>query len=276
MKALEVKQKYSRGLLFYFSLWLSLFKNTVHRSLEYRINFVGRSLVEILFISSNFLFAQSIGSKGGLILGWAPEELILFFGAVFLLDALFMLLLHDNLTEFDSLIRQGTFDFHLLRPVNSLFLTAFRFPNAISVVNFVLSLGVILYAFSQLPEAPPLLSIFLGILYLILGFLLVIALNVLIFCFGFYMIRSDMLVWMFFEFYRLSFRPDDFYFAWLRRILFTFFPAAFFVSIPVKIFLNKPLSGWLWAAPWAYILLAYFLLSFFWKRGIMRYEGALS
>ncbi len=276
MKALEDKKTYSRGVGFYIKLWGSLFKNTVHRSLEYRINFFGRALIEVLFISSNFIFAQSIGERNPLILGWAPGELLLFFGFVFFIDALFMVMMHDNLAEFDSLIRQGTFDFHLLRPVNSLFLTAFRFPNAISVVNFFLSLCVILYSFTLLTALPSALNIFLGLIYLALGFLLVVALNVLIFCLGFYMIRSDMLVWMFFEFYRLSFRPDDFYFSWLRRILLTVFPAAFFVSIPVKILLNKPLSVWLWIAPWAYVLITFILLSFFWKRGIKHYEGALS
>lgn len=169
MKALEDKKTYSRGVGFYIKLWGSLFKNTVHRSLEYRINFLVAHSLKFFYFFKLYFCPKYWWEKSSHF-GLGTRRASFIFRFCIFIDALFMLMMHDNLAEFDSLIRQGTFDFHLLRPVNSLFLTAFRFPNAISVVNFVLSLCVIAYSFSLLTPLPSFLNIFLGLIYLALGF----------------------------------------------------------------------------------------------------------
>lgn len=276
MKASGVEIETKRSFFFYVGLWIHLFKNTLHRAVEYRTNFFGRSFTEVLWISSQILFAYSITGHSSTILGWRSEELLVFFGFMTLLDALFMLFIHDNLREFESLIKNGTFDFHLLRPVNTVFLSTMRFPNAVSLVNLSYSIGIIIYASIKLDVTLSLLTLLAGIIYFLLGFLLVFLLNVFIMSLGFWMTRTNMLVWLFFEFYRLSFRPDDFYFHWLRRILLSIFPAAFFISIPVKIFLGKALESWMWFMPWILLVIGFITVRTMWQKGIKNYEGALS
>ena len=276
MRALADKNAAMRTALFYPRLWLRLFWNSAQRSLEYRINFVGRTVTELVWLSSQVVFALALASGSHLIKGWSAAELFLFFGGVALLDALFMLFLHENLRAFDSIIREGTFDFYLLRPVSTFFLASFRFPSVIAVVNFVFALGMIAYGMAGAGHSIASGNILLGLLYLMAGFFLVILFNVFIMSIGFWMTRSSILVWMFFEFYRLSFRPDDFYFSWLRRILLTVFPAAFFISVPVKILLGKEVSLWMWLGPWVLLAIGVPLVNLLWQRGIKNYEGALS
>jgi len=274
MKALEANEK--RNFSYYFYLWINLYKNTLQRALEYRTNFLGRGFVEVLWVSSQVLFVYSIAGNNTSIAGWETTELLLFFGFMTLVDALFMLFIHDNLREFEGLLREGTFDFHLLRPVNSIFLSTMRFPNSVSIINLIYASGIILYACSKLTSSLSAANMSIGLLYLAIGFGLVFALNVFIMSLGFWMTRTNVLVWLFFEFYRLSFRPDDFYFSWLRRILFTIFPAAFFISVPVKIFLGKDLHPWLWIGPWLLLLVGIWVARTAWHKGIKNYEGALS
>ena len=265
-----------KSLFFYIPLWFALFKNSVQRLMEYRANFLGRSFTEICFISSQVIFSLAV-SKGGLSVGgWSPMELLFFFGMLSFIDAFFMLLIHDNLHAFQDLMKNGSFDFYLLRPTSTLYLSLFRFPNAIALVNLSYAIGILIYSSMKLALFPSLPHLALGMIYGCIGLALVFCLAASVMCLGFFLTQSSALVWMFFEIYRLSFRPDDFYFSWLRRFLLSIFPAAFFISIPTKIILGKELTPWMYIGPWILLFIAIILLKKIWAKGIAHYDGAMS
>jgi len=164
----------------------------------------------------------------------------------------------------------------LLRPVNSLFLGAFRSVNVLSIFNAGCGMALAIYAIIHGSLHLNVLDVTVWLGYLLLGATTVVMFGVLIMSMGFWTIQTQPLVWLFFECYRLAFRPDDLYSAWLRRILVSVFPAAFFVSIPVRLALHKT-EGWIWyIAPVAITLMMSTLAVTTWNRGVKKYEGALS
>lgn len=265
-----------KELKFYIRLWFSLFWNSCQRSFEFRTNFFSQIFTESVWLFSQIVFVFALFNGHQLIGSWNQYELLFFFGGVTLLDAFWTLAIRDNMQEFQNLMRQGTFDFYLLRPTSVLFLTMARFQTPATLINVILSGGILIYAANHLPQTLVSTNMLLGGFYFILGIGLALALSITVISIGFWFVNTDSLMWLFFEFYRLGFRPDDFYFVWLRRILLSIFPAAFFVSIPVKIFLGKEISTWMLIGPWALLAICIFLVSIFWKRGIKHYEGALS
>lgn len=260
----------------YIRLWFKLFANSLHRAAEYRLNFLGRIFVEACFISAQVLFALALSKGGVSVGGWTPMELLFFFGMVTFIDAFYMIFIHENLHTFQDLMRQGTFDFYLLRPLSSLYLSLLRFPSPLGLLNLFYSSGILIYALLHL-ETPVLWpNVLLGLFYSLVGFLLLATFTTTVLACGFFLTQTSALVWTFFEFYRLSFRPDDFYFSWLRRFLMSIFPAAFFISVPSKIFLGKELSVWLYIGPIVILIFSVFFVQKLWARGIRHYDGAMS
>ena len=107
-------------LFFYLNLWLSLAKNSLIRSMEYKTNFIGRSVVEVLWIGTQIVFFEAVFSQVGLLKGWNHTEMLFFCGSMFLVDGFYMMTLHDNMTGFGRLMRSGLFDFYLLTIVTNI------------------------------------------------------------------------------------------------------------------------------------------------------------
>ncbi|MBS1983611.1 MAG: ABC-2 family transporter protein [Bdellovibrionales bacterium] len=257
----------------YARLWLSLCRNTLAREMEFKINFVGRSVTEVvwvgtqvIFFSTALRFTPNIGNLVG-------PEVWLFLGSIFVVDGLFMLFLYDNQLGFGRMIRSGLMDFHLLRPVSAVFLANFRQVNIVSLTNFSSGVAISLWALAQLHL--DFWHLLVWVVYVALGFVLVGSLSVLVVSTAFWTTQTSNLNWLFFELYRLGWRPETLYDAWLRRLLLCVFPAAFFVSIPVQLAVGK-VSGIWFLLPWIPVTLLLLLTRYIWKRGLRRYEGALS
>jgi ABC-2 type transport system permease protein len=272
-ESVPTPRRVPRSIFDYIRLWVSLLRNAFVRELEFKTNFIGRACVEIIWIGTQTVFFTTAMRFMDRFGNLDREEIWLFMGTMFFLDGLFMLFIHDNQLRFGGLIREGLMDFHLLRPVSSLFLAMFRYVNVVSITNLVIAGGVVGYAFWHLhlpPERMLIWAVYTGS-----GLLLTASIVVLACSLCFWTVQSSNLVWLFYELYRLGWRPESLYGDWLRRILLSVFPAAFFVSVPVQLTLGKR-DGWWFVFPWIAVATVMALTHGVWKRGIRRYEGALS
>jgi len=259
----------------YFKLWVAFAKNSLIRQLEYKVNMVGRFFTEFIWLSGQLLFFKAIFLQVPQFAGWTEMEIYFFVGSLYLLDGSFMFFLSENQNRFGDLVRNGLFDFYLLRPVSAFFMSCFRYLNLSGIVN--LSAGVILstYAISSGELSITTSGFFIWLLYLFGGFLLLTCLLMSVCTLAFWVIQTRNLNWLFFELYRLGWRPENLYPTWIRRFLLGFFPAAFLVSIPVQLGLGKLHGAW-FVYPWVWVLLTLFGLRALWHKGLSRYEGALS
>ena len=265
-----------KTLFFYAGLWFLLLKNALIRDFDYKLTFICRALVEVIWISTQFVFFTAIFNQIGALSGWTYWEIVFFCGSMFLVDGVYMMVLYDNMAAFGRLMRMGLFDFYLLRPVSSLFLGAFRSVNTVPVVNIAIGLATCAYPILKGHIALSAGSFLLWAIYLSLGSWMVIMLGVFLISFGFWITQTQPLTWLFFELYRMSLRPDDLYTKWMRRILLSAFPAALFISVPVRLALGKETNAiWYAVPPVAAMVLTLMALGV-WNKGVKKYEGAMS
>ncbi len=260
----------------YLRLWISFLKNSLIRQLEYKANFLGRLFIEFFWVATQILFFKAIFLQVNSFAGWNEGEIYFFVGCLYVVDGLHVTLMSENQNKFGSLIRNGMFDFYLLRPVSSFFMSCFRFVNLPGMMN--LSAAVLLLSYSLNQELvsvswPHLILLFA---HLIAGLSLLFCLSISASAIAFWATQVQNMNWLFYELYRLGWRPENLYPNWIKRMLLGVFPAAFFVSVPAQIALGK-LQGPLWMmAPFAWLAIGILLASIMWKKGLKRYEGALS
>lgn len=255
-----------------FAIWGALVRNSFVRSLEFRLEFVGRAVVEVVWMGSQILTFQAPFRYAADLGGWTPSEMWFFIGTLLAFDGLYVTFMHPNQNQFGALLRNGQFDFYLIYPLPSLFLALFRFVNVHGIINVALGLGLTVWAATR-PDIH--VNVALWLLYGLLGMGVVAGLAMLVTTIGFWTIQNANLMWFFFELYRLGFRPESFYASWLRRILLSIFPAAFFFSVPVQLALGK-LGGFWFVWPWLLVGVLMSLVAVTWRAGLKRYEGALS
>lgn len=263
------------SVLKYLRFWLSFARNSLLRQLEYKLNFIGRASVEVAWVSTQIVFFAAIFNLVPSLGHWSQPEIWFFLATLIIVDGVFMMLVYDNLTKRSSMVREGLLDFVLLRPVSSLFLTNFRYVNTISLTNISMGVGLMIWTFVHHGLVLSAGQVLLWFVYTTLGAATVIALTVLVSSLAFWTTQAANLTWFFFEIYRLGFRPETFYPSWIRRVLMTIFPAAFFISIPVQITLGKKDGAW-FVYPFLACAVMWMIAIFVWKRGLKRYEGALS
>ena len=254
-------------------IWWSLFKYSLAREMEFKTNFLGRGLIEVIWLVTQVIFFSTALKYMDHFGNLEREEVWLFVGTLFFVDGLFMMFFHDNQKNFGQMIRGGLLDFHLLRPISPLFLANFKSVNAVSVLNLLIAGGVVGWASINLHLS--ILQMLIWTVYAATGLILIGCLGILTCSIAFWTTQTSNLMWMFFELYRLGFRPETLYDRWLQRFLLTIFPAAFFMSIPVQLTLGKRNGIW-YAYPFVVVMLAVAITTYIWKKGIRNYEGAMS
>lgn len=254
------------------ALWGALVRNSFVRQLEFRADFAGRIVVEFVWLASQLLTFVAAYRFTDNLAGWNRAEMGFFLGSLITIDGLYTIFLYPNQNKFGSLLRNGQLDFYLLYPLPTVFLAFFRFVNVHGVINVALGVALLVW---QLSTATLSVNWILWGIYMLLGTLTVACVGIFVTTLGFWTTQTTNLVWFFFELYRLGFRPENFYRPWMRRFLLSVFPAAFFFSIPAQISLGKLGGAWL-LYPWLVAGACVALVAILWKRGIQRYEGALS
>ena len=183
----------------YFKLWLSLLKNSVIRQTDYKANLIGRLLIEVVWMGTQILFFKSAFRLVPALAGWSEGEIWFFVGSMFFVDAMMMMLVHDNQNNFGQIIRLGQFDFYLLYPASSLFLANFRFVNAMSFINIGCAFALVIWA-STFPDVHmTLLSWSVWLCYVFIGSGLVAMLGILLCSLSFWTTQSSNIVWLFYE-----------------------------------------------------------------------------
>jgi len=260
----------------YPKIWLSLLRNCFLRQSEFKLDFVGRLLVELVWIGTQIVFYKSTFQFVSHLGSWSEADIWFFVATLILVDSLNMIFFHDNINRFGQVIKLGLLDFYLLYPLSLRFLCLLRFVNVVSIVNIFCGIGVMIYALNLLPTPLSVFQILTWFLYTGLGALMIGLLASCICAVAFWTTQSTNLVWFFYELYRLAHRPENLYAPWLRRILLSAFPAAFFISIPVQLTLKKLDTPFWFIAPFLVLGALLLISKILWTNGVKRYEGALS
>src|ERR1043165_8330482 len=110
----------------YGSIFSALWKNSIVREMQFKLNFLLWIVVELLWFALQLTFIGVIYSHTDHIGDWSKWQVVLLIGTSNFIQQLFTTIFLSNLTQLSELIRTGRLDFLLLLPINTRFLISLR------------------------------------------------------------------------------------------------------------------------------------------------------
>ena len=262
-------------VLRYFSLWRSFFNNSLTRDLEFKANFLGGLIVDIIFYGIQFFFFSIIYSYVDALGVFTREDVMIFLVITFLADTFYMFFFSGNLFNLNRWMVRGDLDYFLLRPVESQFMVSFRYVKSYALVSIVILLIMLTTLIIDYSKPIGFFNVLAFVFSFLMGTVLWYSVDFIISSSCFWFKNFSVSGWLSHEILKFSTRPDSIYTGILRKVLFSMIPMVLIASIPTRTLLYGPnIQYLLWQLFMAMTFLS--LTRIIWKRGLMLYESASS
>lgn len=227
----------------YLRLYGYFVRFSVSRALEFRFDFFFRVFMDLAYYTMLLIFFKVIFRNTNLLGGWTEPQVMVFMAGWFVVDALQMTVISNNLHMLPSLVNRGDLDYYLVRPVSTLFFVSVRDFAVNSLLNLAAAVAILGWALQRYPE--PLgwgrLALFCGLL--LNGVLLFYLIRLILLLPVFWTHSVQGLQAVFYSMIQLGERPDGIYHGWVRRVLLSVLPFALIISYPARL-LFEPFDYW--------------------------------
>jgi len=260
----------------YVRLYQVFARNNFVRELEFRANFWAKVFTNIGWLASFALFVKIIFANTNAIGTWKEGEVFLLFGTFLLVRSLMDILFTQNLSKIPELIRMGTMDFVLTKPVPSLFYVSARYLSLDEVGSLLGAGGVLAYAIYLLHLTPSIGQFGAWLLLVLLGLATLYAIQLLLMTLSFWLIRLDNLSALTETVVFLARYPPDI-FPRLLSFFFSFvLPLTFVAAVPASVLLGKRAAAPALLLAGAIAIGFVTLASLFWRYATRAYTSASS
>jgi ABC-2 type transport system permease protein len=250
-------------------------KVNIQMSLAYRADTVVNILLNLMWLGWELLSLSIIFNNTDTIGGWDFGELIALLGVFRLVHTLMIALIWPNTEKFNQSIRDGSMDYTLLQPINSMFLVTFSRITIWRAWDLVLATILIIVGLNLSGDTTTPLNILTFILLTISGAIIIYSLWIVLIALTFWFTKFDNNVTILQALLDAGRYPVTVYPAWLRILVTFVVPIAVATTIPLQ-----GLRGDL-TLPRVFMFLVIGMISFLiasqvWKRGLKQYSGASS
>lgn len=250
-------------------------KVNIQMSLAYRADTLVNILVNLVWLGWELLSLNIIFSNTATLGGWGPGELIALLGVFRLVNTLMAALIWPNTERFNTSVRDGSLDYVLLQPVNSLFVISFSRITVWRIWDLGLALALIVAGISQAGGRATPAGLLAFVVLAASGAVVIYSLWIVLIALTFWFTKFDNNVTILQALLDAGRYPATVYPAWLRLIVTFVVPIAVATTVPVQ-----ALRGELSAAQ---VLLfvgvgaaSLMVASQVWRFGVRRYSGASS
>jgi ABC-2 type transport system permease protein len=262
-------------LIRYLRLYACFVRFSFSRAMEFRLDFTFRIGMDMLWYLVNWSFFWILFKHTPLLGGWTYDQMVVFVGGVFVADAIQMTVFANNMWWLPVAINKGDIDYHLVRPVSSLFFLSLREFAANSFVNLIMAAGILVWALARYPAPFGAAAIAVYLALLLVGVVLHYSMQMWFLIPTFWMHTSSGLREIFWSVDQFSSRPYGIYIGWVRRLLTSILPCALIISFPTRTLFEGATPGLL-----AHLLGvtagAFVLTLVLWKLGLRAYASASS
>jgi ABC-2 type transport system permease protein len=259
----------------FFKLISTFIKINVQMAVAYRADTIVNILLNLMWLGWELLSLTIIFSNTDTLGGWGLGELIALLGVFRLVNTMMVALIWPNTERFNQSIRDGSMDYTILQPVNSMFLITFSRINIWRIWDLVLAIVLIVLGVDMAGDVATPLSIFNFILLTISGTVVIYSLWIVLIAFTFYFTKFDNNVTLLQALLDSGRYPATVYPIWLRFIVTFIIPIAVATTVPLQA-LRQELEG-IRVVMFIGIGVASFLIaSQVWKAGLKKYSGASS
>jgi len=272
----------------YLKVFLIFARNSLVRDMTFRANFIIDAISSIAWMSMNlafyvliFQYTPMIGADSG----WGKYEFFLFLSTTLVVNSIVQALFMTNADEFSELIRTGSLDFALLKPIDTLFLVSLQRIDWSSLGNLVFGLGLMGYAFAKLDYLPGPVAIGLYLLYVVCGVAILYSLMMSLAASSVWLGRNQTLYDFWFYITNFSRYPKEIYsgkYGDPLRWFFTFIiPVLLVINVPARFLVRslRPHTAQDWLLPAFALLAALASLAaarWIFNQALVRYRSASS
>jgi ABC-2 type transport system permease protein len=231
------------GLAQYARVFLTFARNSLVRDMTFRANFIIETISSFGWMTINlgfylliFEYTPALGTGAD---AWSKYQFFVLFSTGLLVNSLVQTLFMVNVDEFSELIRTGSLDFALLKPIDTQFLISLQRVDWSSLGNFFVGLGVLFYSLAQLDYAPGAVQLVLYPLYVLCGLAIFYSLMIALAATTIWMGRNESLYDFWFYIVNFARYPREIYRGPVgkpMRWFFTFIlPVLVVVNVPARL-----------------------------------------
>jgi ABC-2 type transport system permease protein len=259
----------------YLKLLATLIKINVQQELAYRADTIVSILLNLMWLGWELLSLSIIFGNTATLGGWGLGELIALLGVFRLVNMLMAALLWPNTEKFNAAMRDGSLDYTLLQPVNSLFLISFSRIVVWRIWDLFLGVILIVVGISMSGGGATPLNLASFVLLVASGGVILYSLWIVMIAFTFWFVKFDNNVTILQALLDAGRYPATVYPPWLRLIVTFVVPIAVATTVPLQALRGD--LGW-----WQVLLFlgvgaaSMLVAARVWKAGVRRYSGASS
>lgn len=259
----------------YLKLLGIFYRFSLLKELEYRVNFITNAFMSIFWLAWGVIGATIFFEHRDAIGGWTFYQVLMVLGLFSFFTGIIEAFLRPNIVQVIEQVRDGTFDFVLVKPINAQFYSSLHSVTLWRLVDVAAGGIVILYALNALRVTPTGEQLLAFGLMIVIAVLLIYSLWLMMMTMAFWFVKVDNFAELFFSFYEAGRFPITVYSGWLRGILTFIVPIAFITTFPAAALLGllesfQVITGMLLAT------FLFILSNRFWNFALRSYSSASS
>ncbi len=258
-----------------FQLIKTFLKVNIQMSLAYRADTVINILVNLMWLGWELLSLNIIFNNTKTLSGWGPGELIALLGVFRLVNMMMAALLWPATEKFNAAVRDGSLDYTLLQPANSLLLVTISRITVWRVWDLLLAVILVVTGIIWSGNIVTMLSIVYFVVLILSGCLVIYSLWVVLIALTFWFTKFDNNVTILQALLDSGRYPSSVYPMWLQVIVTFIIPIAVATTVPLRALRGEyGISEVI-----MYMVIAVLCMLFasqVWKYGVRRYSGASS
>ncbi len=227
-----------KKILRLFGLFILNTKLNIAKQMEYRFNFILTSIIALIFSGISPLLQYLIFTQTKGFPGWDLNQIILFQGVLLIVLGLQGLLFGELQWFISNLIWRGELDRLLLKPYPPIGIILTSGFSLNSTGSILAGIAITVYSVLKMQLSIGFLQIVLFLVYIAVGLILSMSLNVLFSCMVIVLVRLGRMDEIFSFLSRFGEYPIDIYSNALKFIFTTVVPFAVWAYIPAKVLLG--------------------------------------
>src|SRR5512133_626189 len=172
--------------MYYLKLLNTFLKVNIQMSLAYRADTIINILLNLMWLGWELLSLSIIFSNTNTLGGWGLGELIALLGVFRLVNTMMIALIWPNTEKFNQSIRDGSMDYTILQPVNSMFLVTFSRITVWRIWDLILAIVLIVVGINMSSDLITPLHLLSFILLAISGMIVIYSLWIVLIAFTFW------------------------------------------------------------------------------------------
>ena len=256
-------------------LFSAFFKVNVQMAFAYRADTVINILLNLMWLGWELLGLNIIFSNTPSLGGWGLGELVALLGVFRLVNAMMAALIWPNTEQFNKSVRDGTLDYTLLQPADSMFLVTFSRMVIWRAWDLVLAAILIVTGIRMAGGGATPFHLASFLLLAGTGSLILYSLWIVLIAATFWFVKFDNNVTILQALLDTGRYPSSVYPAWLRVIVTFVIPVAVATTVPLQA-LRGELAAWQVLGFVGVSAASFFVASRIWKAGVRKYSGASS